>query len=152
MSEQQIDVQYAVNRAGLPGPERISVWACAALPYRHAAELSVRVVDDTEMRELNRRFRQQDKTTNVLSFPYSVPGMPALLGDLVIDYVVVEREASEQRKSVEAHFAHIVVHGVLHLRGYDHVDDKEALLMEAKEREILAVLGFPDPYRDDANG
>ena len=113
--------------------------------------MSVRVVADPEMRELNRRFRHRDKITNVLSFPCTVPGASAMLGDLVISRTVVECEAAEQGKTVDAHFAHMVVHGVLHLLGYNHLDDGEAAVMEAREQTILATLGYDNPYQDNAH-
>ena len=97
---------------------------------------------------MNSRFRAKDRPTNVLSFPYErMPGMPVHhVGDLVICAPVVEREAAEQHKAVEAHWAHMVVHGVLHLQGFDHTDDNEAARMEELETDILAALGFPAPY------
>jgi len=148
-----VDVQYAPGREAIPGPDSIGAWVTAALQgQRQTAELSVRVVDDDEMRGLNRRFRLQDKSTNVLSFPCAVPGMPELLGDLVISQEVVRREASEQGKSVDAHFAHLVVHGVLHLLGYDHIAAEEAAVMEARERDILEQMGYADPYQDNHDG
>ena len=108
----------------------------------------IRVVDEAEGRELNRRYRGMDKATNVLSFPFQAPaGIDSQhLGDLVICAPVVEREAREQRKSLRDHCAHLVVHGVLHLRGYDHQDEREAEEMEALERRILQQLGIADPY------
>jgi probable rRNA maturation factor len=116
------------------------------------AEISLRLVDETEMRALNHRYRGRDGATNVLSFPADLPpGLPddaelSLLGDIVICAPVVRREASEQNKSEAAHWDHMLVHGVLHLLGYDHVDDDEAECMEALERDTLAELGHSDPY------
>jgi len=104
----------------------------------------VRIVGPAESRRLNRRFRKKDKPTNVLSFPYDDPGV---LGDVVICAAVVEREAREQGKRSKAHWAHMVVHGVLHLRGYDHMRPADARVMEGRERAILARLSFPDPYQ-----
>ena len=111
-------------------------------------EVAIRVVDDCESQELNRTYRGFDKPTNVLSFRADLPSeveLP-LLGDLVICAPVVEREAYEQEKTVEAHYAHMAVHGTLHLLGYDHEDDPSATLMEDLERKVMAGLGFPDPY------
>ena len=109
----------------------------------------MRIVGPAESRGLNRRFRHKDKPTNVLSFPYgaSEPGGPSVLGDVVICAAVVEREAREQGKRSKAHWAHMVVHGVLHLLGFDHMRPADARVMEGRERAILARLSFPDPYQ-----
>lgn len=160
MSEHDIDVQFALSadehstEAGdaLPDAAQIRGWVEAVLAEHQAAvEMSVRVVDEAEIRGLNQRYRQQPKSTNVLSFPASLsadlPGLPSLLGDLVISAAVVRREARAQGKPLRAHFAHMVVHGTLHLLGYDHQDDAQATAMEGREQQILAGLGFPDPYR-----
>lgn len=122
-------------------------WAEAAGPDGEA-ELSIRIVGETESAALNRAYRRKDEPTNVLSFACEVPsGVPnTLLGDIVLCAPVVEREAREQGKAAEAHWAHMVVHGVLHLRGYDHQDDAKAERMEALEADILARLGYPHPY------
>ena len=155
MSEHDIDVQFALSGDDvlMPDAVQIGTWVEAALGERpQAVELSVRVVDEQEIRELNKRYRQQDKATNVLSFPASLPvdlpGVPVLLGDLVISASVVSREAAEQGKPLQAHFAHMVVHGTLHLLGCDHQGDAQAAEMEDRERQILAGLGYPDPYRE----
>ena len=155
--QHDIEVQFSLTAAAvdaaaaLPATEDIVGWAEAALGERGGPlEVSVRVVDEVEMCELNQRFRQKDNSTNVLSFPAAVPGMPALLGDLAICAAVVRREAIEQGKTVDAHFCHMVVHGVLHLLGHDHQNDAEATTMEAAERAILTTLGYPDPYREGA--
>lgn len=112
------------------------------------AELSVRIVDEAEMIELNHRFRNKDQTTNVLSFPADVlPELEiALLGDIAICAAVIEREAQQQGKSLDAHYAHISIHGALHLAGYDHIKDSDAEQMEALEIRILKSLGYNDPY------
>ena len=121
-------------------------------------EISLRFVDDETIRELNREYRGRDNATNVLSFPMMepeelehppVPGSEILLGDIVIAYETTQREAQEQDKLLAAHVTHLIVHGTLHLLGYDHEDDADAEAMEALERSILATLGLPDPY---ANG
>ena len=144
------DVQYACSAVDLPALTAVQRWVDAALPDTHAAtELTVRIVDEPEGRDLNHRFRGRDNATNVLSFPSDLPEeiAVALLGDIVICAPVVSAEAAAQAKSTEAHYAHLVVHGVLHLLGYDHIDDVDAQVMEAKERDILAILGFPNPMQ-----
>ena len=150
----ELDLQLATD-ANAPGETDFRRWCELALRQRSAdSELTIRLVDEPEGRELNRTWRQKDYATNVLSFPADVPDelldIP-LLGDLVICVPVVEREAAEQSKALEAHWAHLVIHGCLHLLGYDHIDDEEAEEMEALERTLLAELGHPDPYADDEN-
>lgn len=140
-----LSVQYACNKEGVPSREAIRRWARAALTG--GGEVTVRFVDADEGQGLNRDYRGKDYATNVLSFPYETE--PVVLGDMVICPMVVEREATEQGKPAEAHYAHLVVHGMLHLQGWDHDDDVEAQAMENKEREILAALGYPDPYASD---
>lgn len=146
----EVEVQFGLPAGRWPSAERIRAWALAALGEASAdgpvaPELVVRVVGDDEIRALNRQYRQQDKVTNVLSFGCDAVNT-GLLGDLVISGPVVAREAAEQGKPLEAHFAHMVVHGVLHLLGYDHRHDDEACRMEAREVAILAQLGYADPY------
>ena len=116
-----------------------------------AAELSIVLTDDAEQRVLNRDWRGIDKSTNVLSFPQIEPFGPVsgLLGDIILARETLEREAAEQAVSFEDHFTHLVVHGFLHLLGYDHMDDDEALAMEGLETQILAALGVADPYAED---
>jgi len=126
----------------VPSPGQLRKWASAARG-RARGEVTVRVVGPAESRALNRRYRKKDKPTNVLSFPYDDPGV---LGDIVICAAVVRREAREQGKSAAAHWAHMVVHGVLHLLGFDHIRPADAKVMEGRERAILARLSFPDPY------
>ncbi|GLT22641.1 endoribonuclease YbeY [Zoogloea oryzae] len=145
-----LSVQYACNREGVPSRIDFRRWLRAAEPG--AARITVRIVDEDEGRELNRDYRGKDYATNVLTFAYDegedmpLPeGLP-LMGDLVLCRQVVEREAAEQGKALEAHYAHLSVHGMLHLQGFDHIEDAEAEEMEAREREILAGLGYPDPY------
>jgi len=149
MSDTQIDVQYAVSADGIPGAELIRQWVAQALPAdRAAAELTVRIVDEAEITALNRQYRGKDGPTNVLSFPYEqIPGIAAaLLGDVVICAPVVASESVAQDKPLEAHWAHMVIHGMLHLLGYDHHKDGEASRMEATETELLAELGYASPY------
>ncbi|MEE5091904.1 rRNA maturation RNase YbeY [Xanthomonas euvesicatoria] len=148
-----VAVSYALPRAGLPSAVSFRKWVAAALKGRiREADLAVRVVDAKEGCSLNHHYRGKDYATNVLSFPAELPeGLPKgikmpLLGDLVICAPVVAREAAEQGKSLAAHYAHLTVHGTLHLLGWDHEDDKEAEAMEQLEREILADLGIDDPY------
>ncbi|HZX32423.1 MAG TPA: rRNA maturation RNase YbeY [Rhodocyclaceae bacterium] len=140
-----LSVQYACNKDGVPSRDAVRRWARAALVG--GGEVTVRFVEPDEGQELNREYRGKDYATNVLSFPYETE--PVVMGDMVICPAVVEREAAEQGKPVEAHYAHLVVHGMLHLQGWDHDDDAEAQDMENKEREILAALGYPDPYASE---
>lgn len=150
-SRATVYVNYALSRRGIPAASSFRRWAGATLAAagrRRAAELSIRIVDAEEGRALNRAYRQRDYATNVLSFPAELPpGVDVpLLGDLVICAPVVAREAHEQGKPVRHHWAHMTVHGVLHLLGHDHLEDAEAERMEAMETRILAGLAFPDPY------
>ena len=149
----ELDLQLATDASKLPAEAQLRRWVELALRQRTAdSELTIRLVDEAEGRELNHTWRHKDYATNVLSFPAEVPDglldIP-LLGDLVICVPVVEREAREQNKALEAHWAHLVIHGCLHLLGYDHIEDEEAEEMEALERTLLAELGHPDPYADD---
>jgi probable rRNA maturation factor len=147
--DNRIEVQYAINAEGIPEPERLRHWVDCALQGRHpAAELAVRIVDEAEITALNRQYRGKDSATNVLSFPYeTMSGVETeQLGDIVICAPVVAAEAVTQGKSLEAHWAHMVIHGVLHLLGYDHHRDVDAQDMESLETRLLASLGFPDPY------
>ena len=144
-----VSISYAVPRTGVPAATSFRKWVAAALDGRiREADLAIRFVDAKEGRALNRHYRGKDYATNVLSFPAELPEgvkLP-LLGDLVICAPVVAREAKEQGKTVAAHYAHLTVHGTLHLLGWDHEDTREAECMEQLEREILAGLGLPDPY------
>lgn len=150
MTTMIIDLQLATQETdGLPSAEQIEQWATAAVcPQQEGVEMTVRIVDEAESHELNLTYRGKDRPTNVLSFPFECPSeleLP-LLGDLVICRQVVEREAAEQQKPLMAHWAHMVVHGSLHLLGYDHIDEQEAEEMESLETEIMQSLGFADPY------
>ena len=150
-----VAVGYAAPRAGVPAAVSFRKWVAAALEGRiREADLAIRIVDEKEGRALNHHYRGKDYATNVLSFPAELPeGLPKgvklpLLGDLVLCAPVVAREAKEQGKPLGAHYAHLTVHGCLHLLGWDHEDVREAEAMEQLEREILAGLGLPDPYLD----
>ena len=144
-----IEVQYASDIQPLPAEASLRDWARAALsPDAQQSGLVIRVVDEDESLELNSQYRGKRKATNVLSFPFEVPAGIELshLGDLVICAGIVNREAAEQGKPAEHHWAHMVVHGVLHLRGYDHLTDAQADEMEVLEKQILGELDIPDPY------
>ncbi len=159
MTRAIVDRQRATSRR-CPSRASLADWieAClggAGVGAADGVEVTVRYVEPEESRDLNAQFRGKDRPTNVLSFPASVepglpqpvePGLPAYLGDLVICPAVVEAEAAEQDKSRRAHHAHMVVHGILHLLGYDHLTDEEADRMESIEIRALASLGHPDPY------
>jgi probable rRNA maturation factor len=145
-----LHIQNDDDRAA-PQASRLELWIDSALRqsgFGTAAELTLRIVGESEMQDLNYRYRNTPRPTNVLAFAADLPpqlGLP-LLGDIVICAPLVEREAGEQGKTMQAHWAHLVVHGTLHLLGHDHVDDTEALLMEQLETAILRNLGFADPY------
>jgi probable rRNA maturation factor len=138
-----LSLQYACNREGLPLRVDFVRWARAALTG--GGQVTIRLVDADEGRALNNDYRGKDYATNVLSFPYDTE--PVVTGDLVICPAVVAKEAAEQGKQLDAHYAHLTVHGMLHLQGRDHDNDADAEAMEDEEREILAALGYPDPYR-----
>ena len=145
----EVAVQIASEEDDLPDPECIRTWVDTAVgDLREDAELTIRIVDEQESAELNGRYRQKAGPTNVLSFPFeSPPGVTvSLLGDIVVCAPVVQREASEQSKSLNSHWAHMIVHGALHLLGYTHERDEDAEEMEAKETHILGRLGFDNPY------
>ena len=137
-----LSVQYACNREGLPLRADFVRWARAALTG--GGEITIRLVDADEGRMLNNDYRGKDYATNVLSFPYD--SEPVVTGDLVICPAVVAQEAAAQGKPLDAHYAHLTVHGMLHLQGRDHDNDEDAEAMENEEKEILAALGYPDPY------
>lgn len=135
-------VQFAVKPENAPTRAQIKKWAQAALEAD--AEVALRIVDEAEGRELNRDYRGKDYATNVLTFPLADD--PILMGDIVLCHAVVEKEAQEQNKPLEAHYAHLVVHGMLHMQGYDHETDEEAETMETLETQIVMKLGYADPY------
>ena len=152
-----VDIQFALDdTAGLPAKQQLSAWAQAAFAATKDAAgdaaLTLRVVDEAEITQLNRDYRHKDAPTNVLSFPFEVPeGLPASelqgeLGDVIICAAVVQREAAAQGKREQDHWAHMVVHGTLHLLGYDHIVDADAAEMERLETQTLAGLGIANPY------
>ncbi len=146
----QLDLQIASEATDLPSQAQIESWLQAALDgRREAAELTIRVVDIEEGTALNVQWRKRQGPTNVLSFPATDENqfIPDLLGDIIICAPLVAQEAAEQGKATEAHWAHLVVHGLLHLLGYDHLDDEQANLMESMETGILATLNYADPYK-----
>ena len=145
-----IDIQKACASDDSPDEDSIKRWVSAAIrDERDECELSIRIVDEQESADFNQRYRGKSGATNVLSFPFDAvtPEPLPILGDLVICAPVLVREASEQQKTTTAHWAHIVIHGVLHLLGYDHIEDQDAEQMESLETEIMLVLDFPPPYR-----
>lgn len=145
----ELDVQYAVpDQQQLPDQAQLKMWAEKALQTDSPVQLSIRVVDEDESQALNHEYRGKDKPTNVLSFPMDMPDAmeEKILGDLVICAPVVEKEAGEQNKDVLAHWAHMVIHGVLHLQGFDHIEDRQAEVMETLEIKYLEELGYANPY------
>ena len=148
ISEQQVEIQWQPDlMAACPQESQIRLWACAAIDDI-SAQVTIRVVDSSEIQASNNQWRGIDKPTNVLSFPADFPTETGIkyLGDLLVCAEVLERERIEQQKPSADHWGHIIVHGVLHLQGYDHENDRDAEQMEQREREILATLGIPDPY------
>jgi probable rRNA maturation factor len=145
-----VDVQNAVESGDVPSEDDIQGWIESVLLTEHvdSAEMTVRVVSEEEISELNQQYRQKPGSTNVLSFPgdRDLPLEVPLLGDLVVCADVVEKEAKHQHKPLKAHWAHMIVHGTLHLLGYDHIKDDQATIMEQKEISILQGLGFSNPY------
>ena len=152
----EVDLQWAIDEGDIPTLQQCHQWVRHALQgdlVHQMVEITIRIVDKEESQMLNRDYRDMDKSTNVLSFEFEQPpGLVDLgeelpyLGDLVICADIVAEEADEQNKSLESHWAHMIVHGTLHLQGYDHIDDDEAEEMEALETEIMRSLGYADPY------
>jgi probable rRNA maturation factor len=139
-----LELQDATRSTRVPDARKFRVWAKAAL--RRSAQVTIRIVGAAEARKLNRAYRGKDHATNVLTFVYeSAPRRP-LSGDLVLCAPVMAKEAREQGKAIEAHYAHLTVHGLLHLQGWEHETDRDAWAMEAREARLLARLGIPDPY------
>ncbi len=143
-----LSVQYATEHTDVPVRTRLRAFAQAAL--ERPAQVTLRLVDEPEGRRLNRDFRGKDYPTNVLTFVYADGA--ALAGDIVLCAPVIAAEARSQRKDLQAHYAHLVVHGMLHLQGYDHEREDQAAAMEARETEIVTELGYPDPYALAAGG
>ena len=145
-----LDVQREVD--ALPTDDELLDWVSTTLNFEQHAdtELTIRFVDEKESAELNKQYRHKDGATNILSFPFEMPDEVELnlLGDLVICANVVKKEAAQQKKEELAHWAHMVIHGTLHLLGYDHLTDEQAVVMETKEIKILSKLGYTDPYRE----
>ena len=157
MATLELDLQLASEDDDVPEPGQFEQWIMAALDQAQfdanddlPIEITIRIVDSDESRQLNNDYRQKDKPTNVLSFPFESPeGVPLqLLGDLVICAPVVRQEAQEQHKSPESHWAHMVIHGTLHLLGFDHIEDADAITMETLETRIMAGQGYSDPYEE----
>jgi probable rRNA maturation factor len=151
----ELEIQRATTLASVPDDDQFQLWVDAALAGKsNQFSLSIRIVDEDEAQRFNRDYRNKDYATNVLSFPAELPeGLPAeirrsQMGDLLICAPVVAHEASEQCRSETDHWAHLTIHGVLHLLGYDHEQADEANVMESLETEILAKLGISDPYQD----
>lgn len=148
----QIDIESNSASQQIPDTAELERWISAALCSQQFedAEVSVYIVDEEEGQELNAQYRSKDYPTNILSFPADIAeevGIP-LLGDLVVCAPVVEREAHEQGKTLQAHWAHMLIHGTLHLVGFDHIDDDEAETMETLETQIVTGLGYPAPYQE----
>ena len=148
-----LDLQLASTSTQIPSEEQIQTWASAALMTDNGLdmEVTIRIVDAAESQQLNHQYRGKDRPTNVLSFPFEAPPgveLP-LLGDLVICAPVVEQEAAEQQKTLTAHWAHMTIHGMLHLQGYDHILDPDAEVMENLEKDLMHQLGFDNPYAAD---
>lgn len=148
----QIDIESNSQSQQIPAADDLERWISTALRSQglEEAEVSVYIVDEDESQELNAQYRGRDYPTNVLSFPADIAeevGVP-LLGDLVVCAPVVEREAHEQGKTLQAHWAHMLIHGTLHLLGFDHIDDDEAEAMETLETQIVTGLGYPAPYQE----
>lgn len=147
----EVDIQIVSELESIPEPLKLACWAeCVLSDKIEHTEMAIRVVDEDEIAELNLRFRNKPGPTNVLSFACDpIEGIPMnVLGDIVICAPIVEREAAEQGKSIEAHWAHMIVHGVLHLLGYDHIKLADAQEMEAEEKRLLSVFGFANPYEE----
>ena len=146
-----IDYQLATDATQVPETAQLERWVTTVLehhPEEHRFEVTIRIVDADESQALNAEYRDKNRPTNVLSFPFEAPQgieLP-LLGDLIICQSVVAREATQQQKPLMQHYAHMVIHGTLHLLGYDHMEDDDAETMEQLERRLLARLDIPDPY------
>lgn len=158
MNNYLVDIQNnypSPSISWIPSRNALETWSRAVFEHENlsAAEITLRLVDEAEIQALNKAYRDQNKPTNVLSFPADVPIEVALelpfLGDIILCVPVICREAEEQKKTAIAHWAHMVVHGILHLLSYDHMNDHDAKIMEDKEILILKNLNIDDPYNDD---
>jgi len=157
MLARRLDIQRIVNLDSLPSDDDLQLWVEKALAdYKQDAEILIRIVGTQEMIELNSQYRGKQGTTNILSFPFELPdGVEGinLLGDLVVCAAVLDQEAEQQNKALSAHWAHIIIHGVLHLLGYDHLTNDEAIEMESKEINLLQELNIDNPYQEkEVNG
>jgi probable rRNA maturation factor len=145
-----ISIQIACSSKDIPSSALLRKWAKHVLSAQQAdgKEITIRLVDSVEIQQLNATYRHKDKPTNVLSFPMDAPpGVQApILGDIILCADVISQEAEAQGKPATAHWAHMIVHGILHLLGFDHIEDKDAIIMESREVALLQSLGFPDPY------
>ncbi|MFT7365405.1 MAG: putative rRNA maturation factor [Marinobacter psychrophilus] len=148
MNTVTLDLQLASDAANIPSENQFRQWSQLAWKGDEPTEVTIRIVDESEMHALNFQYRGKDKPTNVLSFPFEAPAgihIP-LAGDLVICAPIVAQEAREQYKDTHAHWAHMIIHGMLHLQSYDHIDDNEAEEMEGLEIRLLAQIGITNPY------
>ncbi|MBA2653833.1 MAG: rRNA maturation RNase YbeY [Gammaproteobacteria bacterium] len=145
MTNLEIDIQIESAQSDIPSAEDLLSWTTAALES-HAAEITLRIVDEPESEQLNQTYRKKSGPTNVLSFPFSTQVDTLLHGDLVICAPIVMKEALAQNKPPRAHWAHLTVHGTLHLQGYDHIEVEDAKIMEEREIAILSSLGISNPY------
>lgn len=145
----ELSISDEVDAAALPSEEDFQQWAQPCYPGEDEAVVSLQIVSSDEMQELNKTYRAKDQPTNVLSFPMELPEEVGIniLGDLALCAAVIDAEAKQQGKQPVAHWAHMLVHGMLHLQGYDHIEDDEADAMEAREVEIMKALGFENPYQ-----
>lgn len=148
MNKIEIDIQVATKQKDIPSKKQLKTWSKAAL-QQDQAQIGIRIVDEKESASLNENYRHKKGPTNVLSFPLNSPYSEGLVGDIVICAPVVSQEADTLKKTLQEHWAHLVVHGMLHLQGYDHTVETDAKVMEEEEARILATLGFSHPYEID---
>jgi len=152
MANRELEIQRIVDSTGIPSDAELQQWVELALQdYSPDAEVVIRIVDSEEISALNQQYRQKSGATNILSFPFDLPeGVEGidLLGDLVVCASVLEQEAFDQKKELKNHWAHIIIHGILHLLGYDHIEESDANEMEAKEILMLQKLHINNPYQE----
>lgn len=148
----QLDIQCEVQLSSLPTQQQLALWInTVTMDIAGSTEISILITDETNSQQLNQQYRKIDKPTNVLSFPQEEPPfntLPSLLGDLVFCAPIIAREANEQHKTTEAHWAHLCIHGTLHLLGYDHINDNDALIMQKIEIAKMQQLGYLNPYQE----